>query len=701
MWRFAEPMRVTQLKLVCIAALVIGLLAACSQSRPAAADTTRPTLFALLDAQTRTVTGESVLIMGAVSDDTGIKTLSYSLNGGARQDVLSSLSGKTFSFTVAGLREGKNEITVSAADAAGNEGSVSLAVEVVPPAAAFPAVEGVWTAAGVATGMCGQGSSSLTFMFDAPQESGSLAGLWQMVDDDGSSQAAGSFAGTLTRGGAFAGVATLAYGERPVRFDLALTVSGTAVEGSLTSQEEVVCWNRKNTLSFEVTLKTFEDDAYETNDRSEDAAAVGLDFSQNLVLRGGNEDWFTFTLDKAQVVTLGLGSAGGSAGGYYDAPEVRLLGSALQSLGTVDIYRSDPELTAGLEAGTYYLRVSSGSLRHRAYSLSLSTAALPDAASEPNNTKAKATPVSPGFAGDAYLTVGDEDWFTFTLDKEQVVTLYLGGNTHDLRYAFDGAAGTHADFYPGRPVVRALKAGSHTLRVLAVNAASTPYSLSLSVTPLPDAALEPNNTFSTPTPVTLPFAGDLFVSEGDEDWFTFTLAKELLVTFSRTDSADYPYGLGGVLYTDAGTRLKSFGLSSRDTELAVLPAGTYRLSLSASQGFAYSLALSAETTDDASFEPNNTRAGASAVTLDFARDKLLVGDGDVDWFKFTLDQEAQVEIGLTATGNVEATLYNGQDALIYLHGTGSTSPTLSPGTYTIGVGSYWGLNKYGLSIVKK
>ena len=684
-----------------LAALVALWLVACSQSTPAteATDTTQPTVLALLDAQTRVVTGESVIIMGAVSDDGGVggvKALSYSLNGGARQDVTSSLNEGNFSFTVTGLREGKNDLTVSAADAAGNEGSVTLTVEVAPPAAAFPTLEGVWTAAGVATGMCDQRSSSVTFIFDAPQESGALAGLWHMVDDSGSGQMTGSFAGTLSRVGTLKGVATLTYDGRPARFDLAFAVSGETVKGSLRSQEDVTCWSQKSPVAFDVTLKTFQDDAFETNNRAENAATVGLDFNQNLTLRGGDEDWFTFVLPKAHIVTLGLGTNGS----YYDTPVVELLDASFKRLTNNDYGYHGDELSLGLEAGTYYLRVFSGSFKHYTYSLSLSTATLPDETFEPNNTKTQATPVSPGFTGDFYLTVGDEDWFTFTLAKEQVVTLYLGKNS-GLRYAYDGAAGTSADYYGGRPVARALKAGTHTLRVFSESQTSTAYALSLSVSPLPDEAFEPNNTFSTPTNVTLPFSRDLFMSGGDEDWFKFTLSEEQLVTFGRTDGGDYWHGLSGVLYTDVGTEVKRFGLSARDTQLALLPAGTYRLNLSASEGFAYSLALSAESTNDASFEPNNTSAKASAITLDFANDKLLVGDGDTDWFKFTLTQGTQVEVSLATTEGVHVGLYDENQQITSLYGPGTVSPVLSPGTYYLSVESYWGLSKYGLSVAKK
>ena len=682
-------------KLSLITALTAGLLAACSQSKPApaTADTAPPTLLAFLDAQTRTVTERSVLIMGAVSDEGGVKSLFYSLNGGARQDVTSSVSGEGFGFTVAGLLEGKNEVSVSAADAAGNEASAALFVDVVPPAAAFPAVEGVWTAAGVATSMCDQRSSSVTFVFDAPGESGSLAGLWQVVDDNGSGMT-GSFAGTLSREGAFEGVATLSHAARPARFDLTLTVAGETVKGNFASQGDVTCWGEGQPASFGLTLERFEDDAFEANDRAEDAAALELDASQDLVLRGGDEDWFTFELPKAQIVTLGVGTSGS----YYDAPTVELLDASLERLAGTEFY-GEGTLSRGLEAGTYHLRVFSGSLKHYAYSLSLNTAALPDEAYEPNNTKAKATPVSSGFASDFYLTVGDEDWFTFTLAKEQVVTLYLG-DTYGLRYAFDAAAGTDAESYPGRPVAKALKAGAHTLRVFTDSTSSRAYSLSLSMTALPDEALEPNNTFSTPTKITLPYARDLFMSEGDEDWFAFTLAKEQLVTFSRTDAASYSHGLRGVLYTDVGAEVKSFDLYAKNPRLALLPAGTYRLSLAASEGFAYSLAVSAETTNDASFEPNNTREGASAVTLDFSNNKLFVDNGDTDWFKFTLSEGAQVEISLATTGNVHTNLYRENEPLDYLYGAGSISSVLSPGTYYINIEA-WNPSKYELSIIKK
>ena len=97
-------------------------LSACTSPTPPAGDTTKPSLTA--SATAATTSNASITVNGTSSDNVGVTSIEYSLNGGARQSVT---VGGTFSFSAA-LTIGDNTIVVYAKDAAGNESSITVMV---------------------------------------------------------------------------------------------------------------------------------------------------------------------------------------------------------------------------------------------------------------------------------------------------------------------------------------------------------------------------------------------------------------------------------------------------------------------------------------------------------------------------------------------------------------------------------------------
>ena len=673
-----------------LCALVLSLtalLGACGQSKgPDAA--AGPELLVLLGDQTRTVTGDSVVVVGAVGD-ANLKSLGYSLNGGEVQDALNALNEKSFRLTVTGLKSGENTVVVTVADKTGATASASLAVEVTSANPNSPKLEGSWSDAAVTTSLCGQTDAvTVTLSFDAPRADGLVVGLWQVVSSGYGGQSAGSFAGTVTAAGKLTGVATLVLGQQPARYNFDFSVSAEKIAGILTSQENLGCDNgQRQSSSLTVTLVPLQDDAFEPNDTPEKATQVGLDFAATLELLGGDADWFTFTLSEAKLMTFALS---GSANPY--APlDLRLLDASLSVLFNTSSYDATA-LQTGLTAGTYYVSVTSGSLAHQSYSLKFTNAALPDASSEPNDTSAQAGKVTLPFSGDFYLTPGDEDWFTFTLNKTQLVTLYLGDNSYNLEYELlkSNLTSVSSGYYYGGAVTRSLGAGSYFLRVRSPFGQTQAYPLALSTAPLPDAEFEPNDTFNTPSKVSLPFSGDFFIDPQDEDWFEFTLGSEQLVTFRTIDQVN----LQATLLKSSGADPQDFYLGANGA-LALLGAGTYRLKLFAGDAFAYSLAITKETSADKALEPNDTRATATPVTLNFAKTKLLTSYQDPDWFTFTLSQGKEVAFDLsTASGNAWGALYKGTDEA-YLDNVYPNSPR----SYVLTAGTYY-LNVYGDVLTK-
>jgi hypothetical protein len=369
----------------------------------------------------------------------------------------------------------------------------------------------------------------------------------------------------------------------------------------------------------------------------------------------------------------------------------------------VDSFSPEPSQKAirRLAAGTYYVGITGDvASTSRGYSLTINRWEAPDSAYEPNDTAGTASAIPVNFSGDMYLSANDEDWFTFTLEQMRIVTLNLGDSSYHLQWELfnsnmETIANSHYDsnFYK-----KAFPAGNYYLRI--AGAWNLPYSLQLSVVNIPDHDLEPNNSFNAATAVGLPFQRELYMTGQDEDWFSFDIATEQVVTFDV--QAETHYGIGSALYKSNGTPVDNVYPGS-GTTLAVLPAGSYRVRLANSYGesYAYTLTLTSEGIPDTSFEPNNTLAQAYNIQPGFTSGKLLVTEQDSDWFKFTLSSPTQVTIDMevVAGGSLSANIKDGNDN--HLHGLsqGSNQPVLPAGTYYLHFSGYTA-TKYKFSIRK-
>ena len=490
------------------------------------------------------------------------------------------------------------------------------------------------------------------------------------------------------------------YGSRgPNHVQLAAGTYYLKLSGNVESERRAYTLN--------VSSQTLPDAALEPNDTAQSATPLTLGAAaQEMYLANGDEDWFSFTLETAQIVTFTTTRGGDSF--YYT-----LFDNEMNQYSSA--YNSE-SLSATLPKGTYYLKVY-GSYNTTLYSVSASGKDLPDSAFEPNNSAEEATRLtfdaSGEVASEMYLMQEDEDWFTFTLNEARLVTFDLGESSYNFDAALynAGLEERRASTYYGAAFTAALEAGTHYLRVYDYDYGNgSSYPLKLSSEPIPDAAYEPNNSFNAASAVTLPFSADAYMTQADEDWFSFTLTEEQLVTLERSDD-NRNDSVAGRFYTEDGTEVgqQSFSLSTDSPKSFILPADTYFVSLSSSyyqnRDFAYSLSITSEAIPDLEYEPNNSRSDARTIALGFSDSDLLVSGDDEDWFCFTLEQATQVNITLTsgAYSHPDVTLRDADGSYIRGLGSGSTSPVLSKGTYYLQVDSYYysGAKKYGLSIAKK
>ena len=158
------------------------------------------------------------------------------------------------------------------------------------------------------------------------------------------------------------------------------------------------------------------------------------------------------------------------------------------------------------------------------------------------------------------------------------------------------------------PLTIALEPDTYYIRAYREHGVSSgvTYSLGVSGEPVPDRAYEPNNSFGQATAIKLPFKDDFFIYKEDEDWFSFSIPTEQLVTFDREDDAGYQ-SLAASVYKENGDKVQDFYLGGSRASSFVLPAGTYRFSLGtlpkddfygdpdSGRSFAYSLVVRSET----------------------------------------------------------------------------------------------------------
>jgi hypothetical protein len=418
-------------------------------------------------------------------------------------------------------------------------------------------------------------------------------------------------------------------------------------------------------------------DENEFNNLPETATPITLDYAKELSLYKGDRDWFTFTLTETREVTVDI--TGSTEEFIYELFIADATTSILYAYQSAFLQK-----TATLTPGTYYLKTYN-SYADIEYSLNVSAKPLPplpDNAYEPNNTRETARQISLDFNATLALSPEDEDWFTFTLSEERLVTFDVakqGGYSVVLLEAQGPELG---HFYYDQVVTLPLKAGSYALRFYAAYYNQTK-TVSISSKPFPDAGLEPNNEVATATAITLPHEQQGYLQSLDEDWYKFTLSSAQLVTLDLGQAT-------GNLYYElfAEGEAHSFNYYAAPVQQG-LNAGTYYLHLATQSynvGQAYTLKLSGQNLPDQTYEPNNSFNSARTVTLPFNQD-LYLTTGDEDWFKFTVTGEQVLSFGgSTLNGGVAVYLYNDQGQLLKESSFQSSSLAVA---YLVSAGTYY------------
>ena len=163
----------------------------------------------------------------------------------------------------------------------------------------------------------------------------------------------------------------------------------------------------------------------EPNDEPAEATpmSVGADgIAQQGYLAPDDEDWYSLTLEETSTLVIDDQDFGPYIRlHYYDQDEFKRI------YDEADIF--DP--------GTYYVKVYdtgySSNAADNFYTLSATTALVPDDTLEPNNEEAQAVSFAPGETVAGFIRVEDEDWFSFSLDNAQTLDVAFNSRTKGLR----------------------------------------------------------------------------------------------------------------------------------------------------------------------------------------------------------------------------------------------------------------------------
>ncbi|MGL4611645.1 MAG: hypothetical protein ACRCYY_18530 [Trueperaceae bacterium] len=222
----------------------------------------------------------------------------------------------------------------------------------------------------------------------------------------------------------------------------------------------------------------------------------------------------------------------------------------------------------------------------------------PDDALEPNDTLATATTISLPYQKNAITLRGNDDWFRFDIRKSSLITLSLSTSQTQGSFGLQlynakgpiGEARFASDPFPFE-TTWGVEAGTYYLEVIGdpyYKVADLPYAISLSAKATPDAQFEPNNRAAEAAQISLPFQEELYLEEGDEDWFKFTLSKESQLSFGEITT-------GSSLYN---AQLEQIATEQDFYFPMTLAAGTYYLRVEELGGAtSYSVSMSADSSN--------------------------------------------------------------------------------------------------------
>ncbi len=399
------------------------------------------------------------------------------------------------------------------------------------------------------------------------------------------------------------------------------------------------------------------DDRFEENDNASQAAPVHPEHHPDLVIVGGDDDWFAVDVcaDGDLRVLLEFVHNDGDVDFEVLGPDGERVGGAASGDDNED------RLFEDLPRGRYLVRVYGyDGQANPSYAMTLELdCSIPDDAFEDNDDFDGAMPLDHGVHEDLVVLEGDEDWF--------LVDVCEGGTLNAVA-RFDpevSAVGLIAYGSDGEPmfhgppehdgtatvVLRDLPADAYVLRVYLAGGAQARYTLAVGAAcPEPeDDGLEENDNRAQARllePDTYP---DLVVLPRDPDWYAVEVCHdgslEVLVEFLQV------HGNLDLQVLDEAGEVLAEALTEDDNELIGLDrlrGGVYFVRVFGPGGetnrYALTLAVDCLPNDDR-FEENDAQDAARPLEPGLYEGLVVLSDDD-DWYTVDVCDGATLEVAL-------------------------------------------------------
>lgn len=212
--------------------------------------------------------------------------------------------------------------------------------------------------------------------------------------------------------------------------------------------------------SMKITTFDLPDENDEPNNTIDLAKEIALSEINKLHLSYFDEDWFKLNLDSSVLLNFDLGRID-----FY--AEVAVYDYKQELVHSVLTFGPEEQNSKGLLPGEYFINIKSyeQSFANRTFDFIVNDLGLPDRQFEPNNNINQAKLLERNVNYNMYLTLTEEDWFTFTLDAGDVITFEINDAAF-LYSLLDEAKNIivqDSDFYLGNTIIR--EAGTYYLGV--------------------------------------------------------------------------------------------------------------------------------------------------------------------------------------------------------------------------------------------
>jgi parallel beta-helix repeat protein len=388
---------------------------------------------------------------------------------------------------------------------------------------------------------------------------------------------------------------------------------------------------------------------------------------------GTDVDYYKLTISQDSLVEVGYLAQGG-----ISDTSIELLDSSDQVLATAVSYNGlNKILSAGLAAGTYYLRIApAGEVdQNSAYFVAYTIVG-------PMPPKAD-IPIDVGEMKEGTVNSRtDATYFDFVLRQTTSLDISFIPTSLEADYEAElldsnGTLITQTDFGNGWPGVIAigLRPGNYSLRITSSGDTDpgNPFFVELLTAPV-SYEIEPNGTVQSALEVQQGAAVKGVLEENDIEFYAFKLDAPRYI---RIDFTAESYGIlyNLTLYKNdednpidntvcpkGGTVFMEMGLT----------AGTYYLKMEGLERLephpAYRILLSESTNTQLEIESNNTILFANALDASHPKRGRIYSHSDVDYFGFYVPAEVLVNISFTsesATADYKISITNGAETAVY------------------------------------